>query len=170
MFGFGSSAYAPALVNNSVSSATSKMTSIAFEIDQPPRASREAIVSIPSVAQAHVLVLCLVAIVDLVLPLRAIAVERGVAVRGRVGLALILPLLVLDHLRALAAARKRERGKRGRADQCDRAAVHDLVPPVAGAVPGAGAGCAPPGVLGSLYAVAQPHTSPPLPRCVTRSR
>src|SRR6185437_11654996 len=132
---------------------------------------------VPSVAQAHVLVLLLRAVIDLVLPLLLVAIERGTVERRRIGLALVLALLVVDHLRALATAGDAHRdARRGKGKYYGAQAVHDLVPPVAGAAPGAGVGAAPPGCCvapappGTLYAVAQPHTSPPLPRCVTRSR
>src|SRR5690349_18062909 len=119
-----------------------------------------------------VLVLRLVAGVDRVLPLLAIALVLRVVGR-RVGLALVGALLVRDDLRTLAACREAEcRGGR----EGDRAGTkhHDLVPPgggapVAGVFGGTGIPCVAGVLAGSLYAVAQPHTSPPRPRCVTRS-
>src|SRR4051794_38482200 len=165
-------------MNSNVSSTASTATSAALVSDHRERELREGMCVTPSVAQPHVLVLRLCARIDLVLPLLLVAVEWRVGECRRVGLALIRALLVVDDLRTLAAAREHECHDGG-ADRkrCIAYADHDLVPPAGFAgsgAAGAGAtlpGCVPPpAALGTLYAVAQPHTSPPLPRCVTRSR
>src|SRR6185312_5834573 len=169
-------ACAAALMKNSISRITPIAASVAVDRDVAKRALRAAMSVIPSVAQPHVFILVMRAVVDLVLPLLPVAVERRVRECGRIGFALILALLVIDHLRTLAAGRKSERQRRCGDEKCNPR-HHDLVPPAGFAgsgAAGAGAwlpGCvAPPVALGTLYAVAQPHTSPPLPRCVTRSR
>src|SRR6185437_768040 len=121
----------------------------------------------PASLSAHPLVFVLVlhALAHRILPLLLVAVPRCDAPRLLVGLARIGALLVADRLRALAAAGEHESCGRGNSDDDGTAcasADHDLVPPAA-----AGGGVPLPG--GNLYAVAQPHTSAPLPRRSTRS-
>src|SRR6476469_7206192 len=117
-------------MKSTVSSTTSTATSSAFETAHPERALREDIVVTPSVAKPHVLVLLLRARIDLVLPLLLVAVERRVVERGRVGLALIRALLVVDHLRTLAASSQCEgRSGQDHHNGCRANHRHDLVPP-----------------------------------------
>src|SRR5512132_1280788 len=113
--------------------------------------------------------------IDGVVPLLSVAVVRRARVRGRVRLALVFALLVIDDLRTLAAACDQQGDDGEGSEPGGACAHHDLVPPAGGGAVGATPGAAPgapgwPPDGGSLYAVAQPHTSPPLPRRRTRSR
>src|SRR5208282_1275540 len=91
----------------------------------------------PLLVGALVFVLRLGARGELAFPRRLVAVEGRVLVGRRVGLALVGPLLVVDHLRPLPAGGKSEQK---RAEEHEpHGAHHDLPPCAAGAGPG---GCA----------------------------
>src|SRR5438552_1796027 len=101
-----------------------------------------------------------------------VAVIGRVLIRRRVGLALIAALLVVDHLRPLAACGK---SKQQRADERERGdARHDLPPGAAGVGAGADAGAGAEAACGAPYAESQPHGGPLLDpraaRMVTRLR
>src|SRR5437867_9110461 len=87
---------------------------------------------------AAVFVLILIALLDGELPLVAVAVELGTVPWRLIGLALILALLVLDHLRALAAARHHD-DQHPEDEPAGNARDHDLPPVGAGAGAGGGA-------------------------------
>ena len=77
---------------------------------------------------------------DRALPIVLVAVARRGRVRRLVGLALVLALLVVDDLRALAAAGEHQRGQRAERSRPVRQARITICPPAGAGARRAGAG------------------------------
>src|SRR6185369_5169507 len=119
--------------------------------------------------RALVFGLTLVAIAQLLLPARAVALlpalrHEGIVRRAVPGLGVALSRVRAQDLRLLAAGAQQHGAGHGRAPEDQLCAPHDLLGSLAGC------GCGTLAEAGLPYAVPQPQTSLPLPRLRTRVR